>query len=100
MPLFDHFQQMQAQHAMTTAMGTATQAIGTINKQMGTKQVMQTLQQFQKESMHMEMAEEALDDAFADEEVDQESDVIVDRVMAEIGLEQQTAVRSWCENSC
>lgn len=42
--------------------------------------------------MHMDLAEEALDDAFADDDVDEESNEIVDRVMAEVGLERQTAV--------
>ena len=82
---------MQANVNMAESIGTATKAMGAMNKQMDVNKLAQTLQQFEKESNKMDMADEIMKDSLDDllgESGDQdEQDAIVSQVLDEIGIE-------------
>ena len=55
--------QMQAMHStskMAGSMATATKAMGAVNKKMNPQDIQRTLQNFEKESMKMDMSEEMI----------------------------------------
>ena len=49
---------MQSTMAMSSAMGQTAKAMGAMNKQVNLQDIQQTMQNFEKESAKMEMADE------------------------------------------
>ena len=49
---------MQSSVAMTKAMGQTAKTMGAMNKQVKLEDIQKTMQQFEKESTHMDMAGE------------------------------------------
>ena len=86
-----HMTTMQANVKMAESMGTATKAMGVMNKQMDVNKIAQTMQQFEKESTKMEMTDEiisdSLDDLLGESGDEEEQDAIVNQVLDEIGIE-------------
>ena len=82
---------MQSNVAMATSMGTATEAMAGMNKEMDAQKLAKTMQNFEKESMKMDMAEEimgdTLDDLLGASDEEEESDAIVNQVLDEIGID-------------
>lgn len=82
---------MNANVKMAKSMGTATKAMGTMNKQIDPMTLQKTLQEFEKESAKMGMAEEmmgdTLDDLLGGSDDEEEQDAIVNQVLDEIGIE-------------
>ena len=82
---------MNANVKMAKSMGTATKAMGTMNKQIDPMTLQKTLQEFEKESTKMDMAEEmmgdTLDDLLGGSDDEEEQDAIVNQVLDEIGIE-------------
>eukprot|EP00055_Hartaetosiga_balthica_P000659 m.137159 g.137159 ORF g.137159 m.137159 type:complete len:207 (+) comp11333_c0_seq1:108-728(+) len=69
-------------------MGNTTKVMTATNKQMDMQKMMKTLEQFNAESMKIDMSEELLDDAFESAFEDEgESDELLDQVFTEIGLD-------------
>lgn len=86
--------QTKAMHSnvkLANAMSSTTKTMGDVNKQMNPQGVMKTMQDFEKESMKMGMAEEIVDDtlnAVLDESGDEEEqEAVVNQVLDEIGIE-------------
>lgn len=86
--------QTKAMHSnvkLANAMSSTTKTMGAVNKQMNPQGVMKTMQDFEKESMKMGMAEEIVDDslnAVLDESGDEEEqEAVVNQVLDEIGIE-------------
>ena len=82
---------MQANVSMAQSMGTATKAMGAMNKQMNVQDIAKTMQEFEKESTKMDMADEmmgdTLDDLLGASDDEEEQDAIVNQVLDEIGIE-------------
>lgn len=82
---------MQANVKMAESMGTATKAMGAMNKQMDVQKLGKTLQEFERESAKMDMADEmmgdSLDDLLGESGDEEEQDTIVSQVLDEIGIE-------------
>jgi len=82
---------MQANAKMAESMGTATKAMGAMNKQVDPQQLSKTLQDFERESAKMDMTEEmmgdTLDDLLGESGDEEEQDAIVSQVLDEIGIE-------------
>ncbi|KAH8049852.1 hypothetical protein JL720_15526 [Aureococcus anophagefferens] len=71
--------------------GAAGKAMGAMNKTMAKANVGLSIAQFQRETERMNMTEEMmgdmLSDAFDTDEIEEETDAVVDGVLAEIGLD-------------
>ncbi|XP_043928015.1 charged multivesicular body protein 2b isoform X1 [Protopterus annectens] len=82
---------MGSQMKMAGAMTTTAKTMQAVNKKMDPQKTLQTMQNFQKENMKMEMTEEmindTLDDIFDDSADEEESQDIVNQVLDEIGIE-------------
>ncbi|XP_062303088.1 charged multivesicular body protein 2b [Osmerus eperlanus] len=82
---------MHSQMKMAGAMATTTKTMQAVNKKMDPQKTLQTMQNFQKENMKMEMTEEmmndTLDDLFDESGDEEESEGIVSQVLDEIGIE-------------
>lgn len=82
---------MQSNASLASAMSTTSKTMAAVNKQMKPEQIMKTMQDFEKESTKMGMAEEIVDDTLnsvLDESGDEEEqDAIVTQVLDEIGIE-------------
>lgn len=82
---------MQANVKMAESMGTATKAMGAMNKQIDPQKLGKTLQDFERESAKMDMADEmmgdTLDDLLGESGDEEEQDAIVSQVLDEIGIE-------------
>uniref|UniRef100_A0A8C7KCW7 Charged multivesicular body protein 2Bb n=2 Tax=Oncorhynchus kisutch TaxID=8019 RepID=A0A8C7KCW7_ONCKI len=82
---------MNSQMKMAGAMATTTKTMQAVNKKMDPQKMQQTMQNFQKENMKMEMSEElindTLDEIFDASGDEEESDSIVNQVLDEIGIE-------------
>ncbi|EQC34567.1 hypothetical protein SDRG_07892 [Saprolegnia diclina VS20] len=83
---------MAAQQTMVATMEKTTKTMVAANKQMDMSRIQKTLMEFEKQSELMSMGQEMIDDtlidAFDDDEV--EEDLVVDQVLAEIGLALHT----------
>jgi charged multivesicular body protein 2B len=86
-----HATSMASQVAAASALGSVTEAMGTANKAMDVKATMKIMQEFSLENERMtvkgEMMDEALIDAFDNEEVEEEADLLTSQVLAELGVE-------------
>ncbi|KAM5276874.1 charged multivesicular body protein 2b [Hipposideros larvatus] len=82
---------MNSQMKMAGAMSTTAKTMQAVNKKMDPQKTLQTMQNFQKENMKMEMTEEmindTLDDIFDGSDDEEESQDIVNQVLDEIGIE-------------
>nr|XP_025037202.1 charged multivesicular body protein 2b [Pelodiscus sinensis] len=82
---------MNSQMKMAGAMSTTAKTMQVVNKKMDPQKTLQTMQNFQKENMKMEMTEEmindTLDDIFEGSDEEEESQDIVNQVLDEIGIE-------------
>uniref|UniRef100_A0A8C5LPD0 Charged multivesicular body protein 2B n=1 Tax=Leptobrachium leishanense TaxID=445787 RepID=A0A8C5LPD0_9ANUR len=82
---------MSSQMKMAGAMSTTAKTMQAVNKKMDPQKTLQTMQNFQKENMKMEMTEEmindTLDDIFDESDDEEESQDIVNQVLDEIGIE-------------
>ncbi|XP_069434896.1 charged multivesicular body protein 2b [Ovis canadensis] len=82
---------MNSQMKMAGAMSTTAKTMQAVNKKMDPQKTLQTMQNFQKENMKMEMTEEmindTLDDIFDASDDEEESQDIVNQVLDEIGIE-------------
>ncbi|XP_023234029.1 charged multivesicular body protein 2b-like [Centruroides sculpturatus] len=82
---------IQANASLASAMSKTSKTMAAVNKQMKPEQVMKTMQDFEKESTKMGMAEEIVDDTLngiLDESGDEEEqEAIVTQVLDEIGIE-------------
>lgn len=82
---------MNANVKMAKSMGAATQAMGTMNKQVDPMKLQHTLKQFEMESAKMDMMDDmmgdTLDDLFDASDDEEEQDAIVNQVLDEIGIE-------------
>merc|ERR1712142_1426398 len=82
---------IKSQHAMAEAMKGVTKAMTRMNKNMKLPQIQKIMQEFEKQSEMMNMKEElmndAIDDAMGDEDDEEESEAVVGKVLAELGLE-------------
>ncbi|XP_059824636.1 charged multivesicular body protein 2b [Hypanus sabinus] len=82
---------MNSQMKMAGAMATTTKTMQVVNKKMDPQKTLQSMQNFQKENMKMEMTEEmmndTLDDIFNESGDEEESQDIVNQVLDEIGIE-------------
>uniref|UniRef100_A0A8C6GAX3 Charged multivesicular body protein 2b n=1 Tax=Mus spicilegus TaxID=10103 RepID=A0A8C6GAX3_MUSSI len=88
---------MNSQMKMAGAMSTTAKTMQAVNKKMDPQKTLQTMQNFQKENMKMEMTEEmindTLDDIFDGSDDEEESQDIVNQVLDEIGIEISGKVR-------
>ncbi|NWH47624.1 CHM2B protein, partial [Fregata magnificens] len=80
---------MNSQMKMAGAMSTTAKTMQAVNKKMDPQKTLQTMQNFQKENMKMEMTEvnDTLDDIFDASDEEEESQDIVNQVLDEIGIE-------------
>nr|XP_023486151.1 charged multivesicular body protein 2b isoform X2 [Equus caballus] len=82
---------MNSQMKMAGAMSTTAKTMQAVNKKVDPQKTLQTMQNFQKENMKMEMTEEmindTLDDIFDGSDEEEESQDIVNQVLDEIGIE-------------
>ncbi|OQR84767.1 SNF7 family protein [Achlya hypogyna] len=83
---------MAAQHVVMATMEKTTKTMVAANKQMDMGRIQKTLMEFEKQSEMMNMKEEMLDDTLIDafEDDDEEENLVVDQVLAEIGLDLHT----------
>jgi charged multivesicular body protein 2A len=81
---------MKSTHEMTAAMRGVTVAMGRMNKTMNMPQMAKIMRDFERQSeitdMTQEMMGEGIDDMMADDEDEEESEMVVSQVLAEIGL--------------
>mmetsp|Transcript_17610 Transcript_17610/g.49819 ORF Transcript_17610/g.49819 Transcript_17610/m.49819 type:complete len:188 (+) Transcript_17610:1135-1698(+) len=86
-----HATSMASQVAAASAIGSVTQAMGTANSAMDAKETMKIMQQFQAENERLEVKQEMMDDALIDafdnDEVTEEADAVTQQVLAELGVE-------------
>uniref|UniRef100_A0A915HS42 Charged multivesicular body protein 2a n=1 Tax=Romanomermis culicivorax TaxID=13658 RepID=A0A915HS42_ROMCU len=84
-------QTLKSQDSMAQAMKGVTKAMVTMNRQLKLPQIQKIMMEFEKQSEIMEMKEEmmsdAIDDAMAGEEDEEESDKIVTQVLDELGIQ-------------
>jgi len=82
---------LKSQDAMMQAMKGVTKAMRQMNKQMKLPQVQKIMMDFERQSemldMKTEMMEDAVDDAMAGSDDEEESDAIVKEVLDELGLQ-------------
>ena len=86
--------QMNTMHSnvkMAESIGSATKVMGSMNKQMNVETMSNAMQQFEKESLKMNMADEmineTLDNLFDESGDEEEQDAIVNQVLDEIGID-------------
>jgi len=86
-----HATSMASQVAAAQAIGSVTDAMTIANNAMDVKATTKILQEFQKENERLgvkqEMMDEALIDAFDNEEVEEEAENLTSQVLAELGVE-------------
>eukprot|EP00049_Salpingoeca_infusionum_P017521 m.353288 g.353288 ORF g.353288 m.353288 type:complete len:275 (+) comp16721_c0_seq1:449-1273(+) len=83
-------QTLKATNSMARAMAGVTKAMRRMNQSMNLPSLMQVMAEFEKQSEMMEMKQEMMDDTVDDvlgeEEDDEESEVLVNQVLDELGL--------------
>lgn len=80
-----------SQVAAASALGSVTDTLKIANQQMSMKETNKILSEFQKENERMavreEMMDDALMDAFDNEDMQEEADQVTNQVLAELGVE-------------
>ncbi|GMH25942.1 hypothetical protein Nepgr_027785 [Nepenthes gracilis] len=86
-----HTQAMHAQSSIAVGMKGATKAMTAMNKQMAPAQQMKVMQDFQRQSLQMDMTSEmmsdAIDDALDNDEAEEETEELTNQVLDEIGVD-------------
>ncbi|KAL3942937.1 MAG: hypothetical protein SGBAC_002965 [Bacillariaceae sp.] len=86
-----HATSMASQVAAAQVLGNVTSAMQTANKAMNVQETTKMMQEFQRETERMEvkqeMMDEALIDAFDNDEVNEEAEDVTNQVLAELGVE-------------
>merc|ERR550537_870424 len=77
---------LKSQGAMANAMKGVTKAMGAMNKQINMPQMQKIMMEFEKEADMMDMKEDVMDDVMGAEEDEEESDMLVNQVLDELGL--------------
>jgi charged multivesicular body protein 2B len=89
-----HATSMASQVAAASALGSVTEAMGVANSAMDVKATMKIMNEFSKENERLtvkqEMMDEALMDAFDNDEVEEEADLLTSQVLAELGVEMDS----------
>jgi len=86
-----HATTMATHVAAASAIGKVTEAMGTANALLDPKEMTKTMNEFAKQNemanIREEMMDDALTDAFDNDELDEEADQVTNQVLAELGLE-------------
>jgi len=86
-----HATTMATHVAAASAIGKVTEAMGTANSLLDPKEMTKTMNEFAKQNemanIREEMMDDALTDAFDNDDLDEEADQITNQVLAELGLE-------------
>ena len=86
-----HATTMASHAAAASAIGKVSDAMGTANSILDPKKMTQTMNEFTKQNEMMnireEMMDDALTDAFDNDELDEEAEDVTNQVLAELGLE-------------
>jgi charged multivesicular body protein 2B len=86
-----HATAMASQVAAASALGSVTNAMSVANSAMDVKETMKIMNEFNRENeklaVKQEMMDEALMDAFDNEDVEEEADLVTSQVLAELGIE-------------
>lgn len=86
-----HASSMASQVAAASAIGSVTGAMAVANNAMDVKATTKIMQEFQRENERLEvkqeMMDEALIDAFDNDEVEEEAENLTNQVLAELGVE-------------
>mmetsp|Transcript_14163 Transcript_14163/g.21622 ORF Transcript_14163/g.21622 Transcript_14163/m.21622 type:complete len:224 (-) Transcript_14163:212-883(-) len=89
-----HATSMASQVAAASAVGKVTSAMSTANSAMDTKETAKIMAQFQLENERMnvkeEMMNDALIDAFDNDELEEEAEDVTQQVLAELGVEMDS----------
>jgi len=89
-----HATSMAAQVSAASAIGSVTTAMSTANAAMDSKETMKILAEFQRENEKLnvkeEMMNDALIDAFDNDELDEQADEVTNQVLAELGVEMDS----------
>mmetsp|Transcript_23490 Transcript_23490/g.49611 ORF Transcript_23490/g.49611 Transcript_23490/m.49611 type:complete len:230 (+) Transcript_23490:669-1358(+) len=82
---------MASQVSAISAVGSVTEALSTANSAMDAKKMSLTMAEFAKQNetakLKEEMLNDALADAFDEEDVEEEADLVTSQVLAELGVE-------------
>ena len=78
---------IKANQTMMNSMAGATRAMQSVNAVNNPARTQAILRQYAMENEKMDMAQEMMDDAFEDDEVDAEADDITNSVLEEIGID-------------
>jgi hypothetical protein len=85
---------MATQVAAAAAIGSVSAAMKTTNEAMNVKETTRILQEFQRENEKLEVKQEMMDDALMDafdnEDVEEEAEQLTNQVLAELGLEMDS----------
>jgi len=85
---------MATQVAAAAAIGSVSQAMKTTNAAMDVKATMKTLKEFTRETEMMEVKQELMDDALMDafdnEDVEEEAEQVTSQILAELGVEMDS----------
>ncbi|KAF2069764.1 hypothetical protein CYY_008916 [Polysphondylium violaceum] len=83
-----------SQQKMAKAMENATKAMSLANAQYDVAKLQKTMNEYQKQVYHADLSEEMLHDMFEDEEMDQEADDILSKVVDEVVLDNYSKMPS------
>jgi hypothetical protein len=85
---------MATQVAAAAAIGSVSAAMKTTNEAMNVKETTKILQEFQRENEKLEVKQEMMDDALMDafdnEDVEEEAEQLTNQVLAELGVEMDS----------
>jgi hypothetical protein len=89
-----HATSMASQVAAASAIGSVTNAMSVANAAMDVKATTKIMMEFQRENERLEvkqeMMDEALIDAFDNEDLEEEADQLTNQVLAELGVEMDS----------
>ena len=85
---------MATQVAAAAAIGNVSMAMKTTNEAMNIKETTKILHEFQRENEKLEVKQEMMDDALMDafdnDEIEEEADLLTSQVLAELGVEMDS----------
>lgn len=91
-------QSLSSQQAMNRAMGSVTRTMAIMNRQMNLPGIQAMMSEFERQSgmneMKQEMIDDVMDDVLAGDAEEEETAEIVDKVMAEIGINFEEGLAS------
>ena len=91
-------QTLKSQDAMAQAMKGVTQAMQRINRQLNLPQIQKIMNEFERQSEIMDMKEEmmgdAIDDAMASADDEEETEAVVQQVLDELGIQMSEELSS------